>query len=128
MKTDSIPLLMWRQNIKVAGYVAAGAFVSCLLCLWHTSYSTPVVVGSLICGVISFFLSVVQVRTKRNFGFLHTMFSVFALIMVTRVLGSPENHHAALWQFVSIYAFVLFGLVFVFRRALMRRLEATNAA
>ena len=128
MQTDSIPFQMWRRNIRVAGYLAGGALVSCLLCLWLASYSVRVVVGSLICGLISCFLSVIQVRTKRCFGFWHTMFSVFAMMIVTRVLGPPAHQRAAIWQFASIYAFVWFGLVFACRRALMRRLEVTNAA
>jgi|SRR5881394_1739680 len=128
MQNDSIPFQLWQRNIEVSGYVAACALVSCLLCLWHTSYTAPIVTGSVVCGLVSFVLSVVQVRTKRYFGFLHTMFSVFAMLIVTHLLSPGEHQRAAIWQFVSIYALVWFGLVFVFRRVLMRRLEVTHAA
>jgi len=128
MQSDSIPFQIWKRNIKVAGYVAVCALLSCVLCIRLTRYTAAIVIGSIVCGLISFVLSAVQIRTKRYFGFLHTIFSVFAMLIVTHQLAPAEHQRAAIWQFVSLYILMWFGLVFLFRQMLLHRLEVTNAA
>ena len=127
MKANSIAFQIWHRNIKFGGYMAAFAVVSFVLSVWLTSYSVQIAVVSSICGLISFLLSAIQVRTKGNFGFLHTMFSVFAMLLAGEKFAPPDHRADAIWQFGSVYVGVWFGLVFLFRRALMRRLEATYA-
>ncbi|HWI59667.1 MAG TPA: hypothetical protein VNZ22_20740 [Bacillota bacterium] len=128
METDSIVFQTWSRNIRAAGIVAACALGSCVLSLWLTLPLKAVVLGAFICGIVAFFLSALQVRTKRYFGFIHTMFSVFSMLIISKELAPPVHQLTAVWQFVSVYTAVWFGLLFLFRRVLMQRLEATHGA
>ena len=116
-----------RLHIRSASYIAAGAGLSLILSAWLTRYSAAVLIGASVCGLLSFSLSVLQIRTKRDVSFLHLLFSVFSMLTVAHHVVPPDHREDAIWQFGSVYFVVWLGLVFLLRRALMRRLEVTHS-
>ena len=119
---------MWRRNFRVSGYVALCALISVAVALRFTRFSLAVSIASIVCGFVAFSLSVVQAQTKRQIGFFCTLFSITSMLFITHHFASREQQTISLWHFGSIYLAVWFGLVFVFRRYLLHKLEVTNAA
>ena len=128
MQTESITFHTWRRNLRAAGYLAACGLASYVLSLWLTPRFLAVAVGAFVCALCAFCLSIVQVRTKRYLGPFQTLFSVFSMLIVTQELAPPGHHCAAIWQVGSLYIAVWFGLLFVFRQTLVRRLDVTHDA